>query len=118
MRRRWLVGLSLLTVVLIAVLGVLLWYSAERYSLSAVSEQIQRLKPLAGATRLLLIGLLAALWPRLVDLAVHCGRVEVAARPRLLALRWRVVAWLLIIELLIGQDLVHRFLRAAGGSAA
>ena len=118
MRRRWLVGLSLLSIALIAVLGVLLRYSAERYSLSAVSEQIQWLKPLAGATRLLLIGLLAAIWPRLVDLAVQYRRVDAAARSRLIALRWRVVIWLLIIELMIGQDLVHRFLQAAGGPVA
>ena len=118
MRRRWLVGLSLLSIALTAVLGLLLWYSAERHSLSAVSEQIQWLKPLAGATRLLLIGLLAAIWPRLVDLAVQYRRVDAAARSRLIALRWRVVIWLLIIELMIGQDLVHRFLQAAGGSVA
>ncbi|MCB1871763.1 MAG: hypothetical protein KDI49_07130 [Gammaproteobacteria bacterium] len=118
MRRHWFVGLSLLSVALTAVLGVLLWYSAERYSLSAVSEQIQWLKPLAGATRLLLIGLLAAIWPRLVDLAVQYGQVDTTARPRLVALRWRVVVWLLIIELLIGQDLINRFLQAAGGPVA
>ena len=118
MRRHWFVGLSLLSVALTAVLGVLLWYSAERYLLSAVSEQIQWLKPLAGATRLLLIGLLAAIWPRLVDLAVQYGQVDTTARPRLVALRWRVVVWLLIIELLIGQDLINRFLQAAGGPVA
>ena len=118
MRWRWLVGLSLLSIALIAVLGVLLRYSAERYSLSAVSEQILRLKPLAGATRIMLIGLLVLFWPRLVDLAVQYRRVDAAARSRLIALRWRVVIWLLIIELMIGQDLVHRFLQAAGGSVA
>ena len=118
MRRHWFVGLSLLSVALTAVLGVLLWYSAERYSLSAVSEQILRLKPLAGATRIMLIGLLVLFWPRLVDLAVQYGQVDTTARPRLVALRWRVVVWLLIIELLIGQDLVHRFLQAAGGPVA
>ncbi len=115
MHRRWFIGLSLLAVGLIVVLGVLLRYSAELFSLSTVSEQVERLKPFAGAVRLLLIALLAALWPRLVDLAVRYGRVDATDRFQLHALRWRVIAWLLIIELMIGQDLFSRFLQITSG---
>ena len=118
MRRRWFVGLSLLAVGLIFAVGTLLWQAAELSSLSIVSEQVARLKPFAGAIRLLLIAMLAALWPWLVDLANRSRRVDAAERSRLHALRWRVIIWLLIIELMIGQDLVHRFLQAAGGSVA
>ncbi len=118
MRRRWFIGLSFLTVALIFVLGVLLWYSAELFSLSTVSDQVARLKPFASIVRLLLIALLAALWPRLVDLAVRYGRVGATDRSQLYALRWRVVAWLLIIELMIGQDLFSRFLQVTSGFVA
>jgi len=118
LRRRWFVGLSLLAVVLIFVVGALLWQAAEISSLSAVSEQVARLKPFAGAIRILLIAVLAALWPWLVDLANRSGRVDAAERSRLHALRWRVVAWLLIIELMIGQDLFSRFFLATNGPVA
>ncbi|MCP5407911.1 MAG: hypothetical protein H6963_01260 [Chromatiaceae bacterium] len=118
MRRRWFVGLSLLAVGLIFAVGALLWQAAELSSLSAVSEQVARLKPFAGAIRILFIAVLAVLWPRLVDLAVRAGRVDAAERSRLLALRWRVVAWLLIIELMIGQDLFGRFFLATSGPVA
>ncbi len=118
MRRRWFVGLSLLAVGLIFTVGAILWQATELSSLSVVSDQVVRLKSFAGVIRLLFIALLAALWPRLVDLAVHSGRVDAAERPRLLALRWRVVAWLLIIELMIGQDLFGRFLIATSGAVA
>ena len=118
MRRRWLVGLSLLAVGLIFAVGALLWQAAELSSLSAVSDQVARLKPFAGAIRILFIAVLAVLWPRLVDLAVRAGRVDAAERSRLLALRWRVVAWLLIIELMIGQDLFGRFFLATSGPVA
>ncbi len=117
-RRRWFVGLSFLTVVLIFALGALLWYSAELFSLSTVSDQVARLKPFASIVRLLLIALLAALWPRLVDLAVRYGRVNATERSQLHALRWRVIAWLLIIELMIGQDLFSRFQLATSGPVA
>ncbi|MCB1862709.1 MAG: hypothetical protein KDI47_13425 [Gammaproteobacteria bacterium] len=114
MRRRWFVGLSLLAAGLIFAMGALLWQATELSSLSAVSEQVARLKPFAGAFRLLLIAVLAVFWPRLVDLAVRSEQVDVTERFRLYALRWRVVAWLLIIELMIGQDLFGRFFLSTG----
>jgi len=118
MRRRWFIGLSFLAVGLIFAVGALLWQAAELSSLTTVSEQVARLKPFAGAIRLLLIGILAALWPRLVDLAVHYGRIDAAERSKLCALRWRVVAWLLIIELIIGRDLFSRLILATNGLVA
>ena len=118
MRRRWFVGLSLLAVGLIFAVGALLWQAAEFSSLSAVSEQVARLKPYAGAIRLLLIVMLAALWPWLVDLAARYGQVDTIGRSQLHALRWRVVIWLLIIELMIGQNLFGRFFLAASGPVA
>ncbi len=111
-RRRWFIGLSFLAVGLILVLGMFLWHAAELFSLSTVSEQVARLKPFAGIVRLLLIALVAAIWPWLVDLVVRYGRVDATERSQLHALHWRVVAWLLIIELMIGQDLFSRFLLA------
>ncbi len=114
--RRWFIGLSFLAVGLLFAVGALLWQAAELSSLSAVSEQVARVKPFAGAIRLLLFGILAALWPWLVDLAYHYGRIDPAGRSKLGALRWRVVAWLLIIELIIGQDLFNRFLSVTSGA--
>ncbi len=118
MRRRWFVGLSLLAVGLIFVAGAILWQAAELTSLSVVSDQVARLKSFAGAIRLLFIAALAALWPKLVDLTVHSGRVDAAERSQLHALRWRVIIWLLIIELIVGQDLFSRFLMVTIGAVA
>ena len=118
MRRRWFVGLSLLAVGLIFAVGALLWQVAELSSLSAVSEQVARLKPFAGVIRLMFIAVLAVLWPWLVNLATRTGRVDVTERSRLHALRWRVIIWLLIIELMIGQDLFGRFFLATSGTVA
>ncbi len=118
LRRRWFVGLSLLAVALIFAMGALLWQAAELSSLSTISEQVARLKPYAGAIRILFVAVLAALWPRLVDLAFHAGGFDVTDHSQLLALRWRVVAWLLIIELMIGQDLFGRFFLATSGPVA
>ena len=117
-RGHWFVSLSLLAVGLIFAVGAILWQAAEFSSLSAVSEQVARLKPFAGVIRLLLIAVLAILWPWLVDLAARSGRVDAADVSGLHALRWRVIIWLLIIELMIGQDLFGRFFLATSGTVA
>ena len=45
------------------------------------------------------------LWPRLVYLAHQSRPDRREKRDSLLALRWRVVGWLLVIELMLGQNL-------------
>ena len=117
-RRRWFVGLSLLALGMVFTVGALLWQAAELSSLTTVSDQVTRLKSFAGAIRLLLIGALAVFWPRLVDLIHHYGRVGSARRSQLHALRWRVIAWLFLIELLLCQNLFGRFLSVTSGLAA
>ena len=111
MRRRGRLGLSLLALVLTIGVGAWLWQAVELSSLSEVSEQVARLKPVASALRLTLIGLAAALWPRLVELAYRYpyGPSDESMRENLLAQRWRVVGWLLVIELVLGQNLLGRF---------
>jgi len=116
-RRRGLLGFSLLAVVLAIGVGTLLWQTVGVSSVSRVSDGVQQLKPVAAATRLGLIALLAALWPRLVERAYRYGRVDESKRAHLLAQRWRVVAWLLVIELMLGQNLLGQFLTAMTGDA-
>ena len=118
MRRRGLIGFSVLAIVLTVGVGLLLWQATELSSVSKVSDQIDRLKPLAGGIRLALIGLLAFLWPRLVHLAHSLGRIDQEKRDNLLALRWRVVGWLLVIELLLGQNLFSQIFAVTTGSIA
>ena len=115
MRRRGLFGCSVLAVVLAISVGALLWQAVELSSMSQVSAQIDRFKPVASGIRLALISLLAVSWPRLVRLACRSGRVDQGQRDSLLAQRWRVVGWLLVIELVLGQDLFGRFFAVTTG---
>ena len=108
-RRSWFLGLSLLTLALVLAVGALLWQSVELTSLVAVSQRIDDIKPIAGAVRLLLIGLLAIFWPRLVYLAARARNADERTRANWLALRWCVTGWLLVIELVLGHNLLGRF---------
>ena len=114
--RRGLLGLSVLAVVLAAGVGVLVWRAVELSSVALVAARVDELKPFAMGVRLALIGLVAALWPWLIGLAHRASRFGEEQRHDLLAQRWRVVGWLLVIELVLGQELLGRFFAATTGA--
>jgi hypothetical protein len=45
-------------------------------------------------------------------------RIDDARRAELLAVRWRIVAWLVVIEGVVGQNLLGEFIRALQGTLA
>jgi hypothetical protein len=115
-RRRWLITSSLVAALAAIVFGVLLWNVVELSSLAAVSERVEKTKPLMSALRLTLIGLLAVLWPWLSLLGVRLSAASETAR-EWMALRWRVVGWLLAIELIVGLNLFGRLISAVAHTA-
>jgi hypothetical protein len=118
MRRRWFVLLTLLAFVLALGIGASLWHSVQTSSVVAIQIWIERLKPVFAAIRFMVIGLVALSWPEMTRGLHRWGRVDEAGAARLLSLRWRIVAWLVVIELMLGQNLLGRFLAALQGSTA
>ena len=85
-------------------IGWLLWQAMALSSLAVVGQQVTEAKPLLGALRLGLIALVAILWPWVnegVCKKWHSPLSAAESNHR----RWRVVGWLLVIELVIGQNL-------------
>jgi hypothetical protein len=115
LRRRWCLTLSLLAAAAMIAVGAVLWQAVELSSLAAVSERVNRWRPLLGGLRLTLIGVLAAAWPWLSLLTSHAS--DEASLARWMALRWRVVGWLLVIELVIGQNLPGRVITIVANPA-
>ena len=118
MRRRWLLKLSLIAAISVMGIGVVLWQSVGLSSLSRVSEHVAAAKPFAGALRFALIGLLALAWPRLTACWRGANPDDDRARAHWMALRWRVVGWLLVIELVLGQNLAGHALTAIADPVA
>ena len=114
--RRGLFGLSVLAVVLAAGVGAVLWQAVELSSMAQVAARVDGLKLVATGIRLALIGLVAVLWPWLIGLAHRAGRIGEEQREDLLAQRWRLVGGLLVIELVLGRDLIGRFFVAVTGA--
>jgi len=115
--RSGLVVMSLLAFILVLTVGAYLWQAIEASSLSTVQSQIGQLKPVLTILRLLLIGLIALFWPTIINLLYRLGRIDVEGRARLLILRWRVIAWMVVIELILGQNLLGQFFAAWQGTS-
>ena len=118
LRRRWFLTLSLVAAIAVIAVGLVLWQAVELNSLSTVSERVAAAKPFASAIRFALIGVLALAWPRLPALWAGANGNDDRTHVRWMALRWRVVGWLLVIELVLGQNLIGRFLGAISGPVA
>ena len=110
--RRWFLRLTMLTIVLALTIGTVLMYALKISSVVAVQSSIDSYKPFLTGLRLMGIGLIAYAWPKLIQYAQQSGRVSTERGRQLLTQRWRLVGWLLIIELLLGQNLVGRLLTA------
>ena len=111
-RRRGFFLLTLLASGLALGVGGVLWYSVETSSVVAVQTRIQGLKPILTGIRLSLIALVAIAWPWLANGLRRWGHLDTAQAATLLALRWRIVTWLVVIELVLGQNLLGQLLAA------
>ena len=118
LRRRWFVLMTLLALGLALGIGALLWHSVQASSVVAIQTRIEVMNPVFTAIRLLVIGLVALSWSAIPRALHRWGRVDEAGVARLLSLRWRVVTWLVVIELMLGQNLLDRFLAALQGASA
>ena len=118
MRRRWFVLLTLLAFILALAAGGLLWQAVETSSVSALQTRVAAMKPVFTGIRLLLIALVALTWPLVTQRLYRAGRIDAAQATTLKALRWRIVTWLMVIELVLGQNLLGQVLALLQGSRA
>ncbi len=108
----WFTGLAL---ALSAIVGLFLWHWVQATSLKSVETAVSRLTPIMSIARLALIALVAGGWnPALHFYARYARymRLDIKTKQRLMALRWRVVIWMMVLELVIGQE-IHFTLFAA-----
>ena len=118
MRQRWFLLLTLLAFVLALVVGGGLWHSVETSSVSEIQTRIGAMKPVFTGIRLFLIAVVAIAWPFLVDGMHRWGRIDAVQASTMRALRWRVVTWLVVIEGVLGQNLLGQVFTVLQGSRA
>jgi|GEM_PF-325832 len=116
LRRRWFFLLTLLALALALVAGGILWHSVETSSVSEIQTQVDAMKPVFTGIRLFLITLVAVVWPFVTSNLHRWGRINEVQATTMLALRWRIVTWLVVIELVLGQNLLGQVLAMLQGS--
>ena len=117
-RMRWTLVLTLLAAALTLVFGSLLWKSVTTASVVEIQGQVATMKPVLTILRLSVIAVIALLWPMLMGVLHRWRRIDDARRAELLAVRWRIVAWLVVIEVVVGQNLLGHVISALQGTLA
>ena len=116
LRRRWFLLLTLLAFVLALVMGSILWHRIEISSVVAIQTQVDAMKSIMSGIRLFMIVLVAIVWPFVTGSLHRGGWINKAQATRMTTLRWHSVTWLVVIELVLGQNLFGQLLAVLQGS--
>ena len=109
--------LTVIATLLTALMGSVLWSSIQAHSVQTLREQIDSWQPLFAGIRWTLIGSVAFGWPVLCRYLVQSGYLGTSKTRQLLDLRWRVVGWLVVIELILGQSVLVKLMTIMASKA-
>ncbi len=109
LRRRGFLLLTLLALVLSAAVGMVLWQRIQTSSLQAVEAEWRPRTPVMASVRLSLIALVALFWQPITQRIAKRDTLGAEHPAPLAAQRWRVVTWLVVLELILGQEMFNRF---------
>lgn len=118
MQRRWFVRLSALALILAVIMAGLLAVTGHHGDLEILHREIQDYRLATTAVRLSAIALIALAWPKLIRASEQRGHISLERGVELQALRWRIVTWLLLIEALVGQNLISAVWPSPTGPSA
>ncbi|MGH8660106.1 MAG: hypothetical protein ACREV4_17015 [Gammaproteobacteria bacterium] len=113
--KRMLLGFAMLVGFLLIAsatsLGLLLWSQSEPLE---ISRKLAALGPWFFLWRLVSFGSLIAFWPAVCGGLARWRNLTDIQHQRLRSARWQVAAWLIALELLLGQNVVGRFIHLLG----
>jgi hypothetical protein len=108
--------LSLVTALLTLLAGFFLWSSVQTHSVISIREYILLWQPVLSVIRWTLIGGLALVWSGLCRWLVESGLINIDKAQQLKTCRWRIVGWLIVIELILGQSLLVKLTVIVAGN--
>lgn len=100
---------------LIAVVGYLLMHRLQTNSVESIQHSIEAWRAPLTLVRRTVIGLVALGWHRLVAWLANVGHLHPKQAAQLAGLRWRIVLWLVVLELVLGQGVLVRTMSLALG---
>jgi len=93
-------------------LGLFFWNQSEPPA--AITRRLAAAKPRFFLWRLLLFGSLIIFWPVFCRCLARWRKLTDLQNQRLRSARWQVAAWLIALELLLGQNVVGKFINLLG----
>ena len=117
-RRKGLVFFTAMAVLLTAGAGFLLIHRLQIESVQSIRHGMQAWQPVLGAVRVTVILLVALGWNRLVAVLANTGILHPARAGQLTALRWRIVAWMVVLEGVLGQGVLAKAVQLVTGMAS
>lgn len=112
-RHRWVLLLSVLSMGLMLLIGYGLWRYLQIDAISELLGKVKRLDVVMRGLRWCVIAVLAVSWSALIEQCCRRRWVSKYKRSRLINARWRAVAWLIFIELMIGTPVLPWVIRQA-----
>ena len=104
--RKGLLLFSLTAILLSLFTGFFLWNGIQTHSIQSIRSHLDHWQPLLTAIRWTLIGGLALGWPQLCRWWVRLQSMSHLEGQQLEMLRWRIVGWLVVIELILEQGVL------------
>ena len=114
-KRKGFLVLGLIAVLITLLVGFFLWNGIQSDSVQTAHEHIHRWQPILASMRWMMIGGLALGWPSLCRWLAQSGRVSNDKAQQLTTSRWRLVGWLVVIEMIIGQSLLVKLMTIMAG---
>ena len=106
---------TLLAVLLTALVGYWLMHRLQTNSVQSIQQSIDTWRLTFTLCRWTVIALAAFGWNVGVEYIAKTGKIHSVEADQLRRLRWRAVTWLVILELVLGQGLVVKFLGITAG---
>ncbi len=97
--------------------GFLLMHRLQIESVPSICQGIEAWQPVLTGIRVGMILLVALGWNRLVAGLARTGILHPASAGQLTILRWRIVTWMVGLELVLGQGVLVRAVQLATGAA-
>lgn len=116
-KRKGFLLLTLTAVVLTALVGFFLMYRLQTESVQSIQHSVDSWQSSLTAIRWAVIILITLFWNNLVGGLAKSGIIDEQQITGLTALRWRAVTWLVLLELIVGQDVLIKatsFISGAG----
>lgn len=118
MKHRWFWRFAALMLFLAAIMTGALVMELQTTNMQTLRQNVEQYRLAGTAIRVSLIALIALAWPKLVRASEQRGHISIERSVELTRLCWRIVTWLLLIELFIGQNLLGTVWQAHVGVQA